>query len=180
MNRFLLIRTAMLLAAPNEGSGGSAPEKPKTLATALVALGTAEASVETERQRADAAELRATEAETERDRLSSQFDAATQAAAAANTARETAEADLVTARASITTLTGERDAAVGRETKANVNIARLEALCGVKGIDKNAAAPSGPANPEDGAGETMSLADFDKLSHVNRNAFMARGGKLKD
>lgn len=84
----------------------------------------------------------------ERDSLQGQFDSATSAATSARAELVTAQGELATARKSITSLTTERDS-------ASANVARLETLCGVKGINPSAAAPQSkePA--------TVSEADFE-------------------
>jgi len=84
----------------------------------------------------------------ERDGLKSQFDEATKVATSAQTDLATVRGELATAKGNITSITAERDSAFQ-------NVARLETLCGVKGIKKDAAASSAPELP------AMSEADFE-------------------
>lgn len=83
----------------------------------------------------------------ERDNLKVQFDELTKTANSHLADLTTVRGELATTQGSITSLTGERDSAFQ-------NVARLEALCGVKGIAKTAAVPNVP----DAA--AMSEADF--------------------
>lgn len=80
------------------------------------------------------------DARTETANLKSQFDSATQAARDAQSERDTARNELVIARQQITSISAERDA-------AKENVSRLETLCGVKGISKDAAVPTEPDAP---------------------------------
>lgn len=76
----------------------------------------------------------------ERDSLTGQFESLT-------TEATQLRSDLDAARASITSLTTERDAATTDLAAASANVSRLEALCGVKGINSSAAAPAVPEVP---------------------------------
>ena len=79
--------------------------------------------------------------------LKSQFDELTKTANVHKTDLDTVRGELATLKGNLTSITGERDSAFQ-------NVSRLEALCGVKGISKNAAAPTVPDAP------AMSEADF--------------------
>jgi hypothetical protein len=119
-----------------------APQEPKTLAAARELLATERA--------AHAAALATAEAATaaavaERDALQAQFDAATTAAAEANQRVEALTADLTAAQADVARITADLATSDQNLTTATGNVTRLEALCGVRGIDPAAAIPVIPS-----------------------------------
>lgn len=157
-------RLGILCLAPNkgEGEGVSTPEPPKTLAEATARIATMAGELASANQRADSAEA-------ERDQLQGQFDTATQAAADANAAKATAEANLATANTTIQTITGERDKARTDLATANTNIGRLEKLCGVKGINGQAAVPS--ETSEHSASDDAVYTQWKSLSGAAKTKF---------
>lgn len=173
-----IVPTLAFLAADKDALGGSTDsEKPKTLTDALTALAKAEADGKA------AADLLA-EANANVEKLTQAWDdsqaevtrLAGQFAELEKTAKQSA-ADLVTAQAAIKQITLERDAAQGNLTTERANISRLEALCGVKGIDPSKAIAVEAEAP---ANKTLTRAAFDKLSYPERNAFFRNGGKLTE
>lgn len=76
----------------------------------------------------------------ERDSLRGQFDSATLAATTAQSELATVHGELEAARVNVTSLTAARDTAAQ-------NVARMETLCGVRGIAKDAAVPTVPDAP---------------------------------
>ena len=134
----------MFFAADKGGSTGESGTKPLSIEDQLSAakseLATAQGNLSTITGERDKVVI-------ERDNLKSQFDELTKTASAHKTDLDTVRGELATANGTIKTITGERDSAFQ-------NVSRLEALCGVKGISKTAAAPTVPDAP------AMSEADF--------------------
>lgn len=132
-----ILSQAFLAPATDNGGGTPEPkaEEPKTLPQAKARITELDGQLATETQRANTEQARAEKAEAEVTRLTEQFNSATQAA-------QDAQAQLATANASIATITGERDTARADLTTATANVTRLEALCGVRGIDPKAAVPA--------------------------------------
>jgi len=143
-HRFLFSCSVMLLlnAEKGGGSGGGTATKPKTLAEATTALDKANADLATANASITTITEERDQARADVGRLQGQFDAATAAANEANQQRDQARAELQTAQTAIQGLTTERDTARADLGKANTSISRLEKLCGIKGIDPNAAAPN--------------------------------------
>ncbi len=81
-----------------------------------------------------------------------------------------AQSDLAIAQSELAKATKER----GDLAK---NIERLEKFAGVRGLS---AAGAVPVLPDSTSGETMTRADFEKLSHKARGEFFANRGKLVD
>lgn len=140
---------------PAGGAAADAPAKPRTLAEAGARIAALEADLVTANEARATAEnnltaatTRAETAEANLTTVTGQFEAATQAA-------NDAQAALATANTKIGTLTGERDTAQGALATANGHVSRLEALCGVKGIDPKAAAAD--------LGEMVDSNDVDSL-----------------
>ena len=176
----LIQRPWLRFFAPDKGgeTGNStntddAPVAPKNLAEAKAQLAEAREQIATTTAALDEATGKATAdlaaLQAKHDKLSAQFDELTAAAkvhkedlAKATAGLGKANTDLATANSTIEAHTAD--------------IARMEALCEVKGIDPKSAVRT---EPEGGAAKTMSQADFDKLSHPERNAFFRAGGKLK-
>lgn len=77
-------------------------------------------------------------------RLTEQFNAATQTA-------KDAQAKVTELTAQLGTVTTERDVAKGSLQTANDNVSRLEALCGLRGIDHKNAVTTQPGNGSPGA-----------------------------
>lgn len=88
---------------------------------------------------------------TERDQIKGQFDSLT------TTANDT-KTKLTAAENQVTSLTTERDGFKSKLDTAQSNIARLESLCGVKGVDPNAVPPN---LPEDSKGERLTMKQWE-------------------
>jgi chromosome segregation ATPase len=74
----------------------------------------------------------------------------------------------------ITGLSTDLGTASARAEQAENNLARLEGLAGVRGIDSALA-----IHGKQPACKTISRADFDKLSQEDRSAFFASGGRIE-
>lgn len=188
-NKFLSARLGILSAAailghnkPDDlaGAGDPAPaaaEKPKTLAAAQERLADLEGKVSAAEQRATAAEAnlaaekqRADTAEANLQAVNQQFEALTIEATAAKN-------DLAQAQTQITALTNDLDAVRKDHATAAGNVARLEKLCGLKGINPTAAAEDiGAMSDSD---KVCTRADFDAMSQADRSAFFAAGGQIR-
>jgi len=135
----------MRFAADKGGGTGGSESKPLSIEDQLTAvrseLSTVQGNLSTLTGERD-------KLVTERDNLKSQFDELTKTANLANADLAAVRGELATSKLNSTSITGERDAAFQ-------NVARLEALCGVKGISKTAAVPSAPD------ASAMSEADFE-------------------
>lgn len=125
------------------GSGGGEPkaEGPKTLAEAKELLTAANGRVADAEARATKAEQERDAAQAEVEKLRGQFDSATEAAATAQRERDEARTERDAALGVVTKVTGERDQARKELATEQQNVERLEKLCGVKGVDPNAAVP---------------------------------------
>lgn len=134
----------MFFAADKGGSTGESGTKPLSIEVQLTnaksELATVQGNLSTITGERDTLT-------TERDNLKSQFDELTKTANQHVADLATVRAELATAQGTVTSVTAERDSAFQ-------NVTRLEALCGVKGIAKNAAVPAAPDAP------AMSEADF--------------------
>lgn len=142
------VLSIMLAPETGGGSGGSA-NPPGTLEEQLTAarndLTTARASIASVTTERDTARSELATAQTEVTRLTNQFTTltTTASASAAEVTRLTSE---------LSTVTAARDTVTRDLTTANTNITRLEALCGVQGIDSKKI-PA--AIPEPGAKSSM-------------------------
>lgn len=149
----LLARPGFHLAPPTDPAGGGAPAPKGTLEEQLTAarseLATANASLATANASVTSLTAERDSARSERDQLQSQFNELTTTANQLRT-------DLAAANASVASLTTERDGLKSTLTTANANVTRLEALCGVKGLDPKASIPSVP----EAAGAPKSEAEF--------------------
>jgi chromosome segregation ATPase len=136
----------------DDAKGGSGKPAPKSLEVQLAevtaSLTEAQATLSALTAERDTAQADLLKATGERDALQAQFDALTA------TATQTKD-DLLASRAAVATLTTERDGLTSDLATSKANITRLEALCGIKGIDSKSAVPP-DNNPE-----PVSQADFE-------------------
>ncbi len=90
-------------------------------------------------------------------------------------AGNTFKAERDQARADLATMTGQHAAEVKEHGKTKGLLALAEGAAGILGVSRtDAVQVERPA----AAATTMAFADFEKLSHDAREAFMAKGGKL--
>lgn len=154
------------------GGGGGQADAPKTLPEATAALTKVRGELATALQEKESAESAKLAAEKERDQAKSntaavqgQFEAATKSA-------NEAKAELGTAKEQITALTKERDEAKSAGATKDQRIKNLEALCGVQGVDPNAAVPV-----DDGATAKAGLLEkFMKASASDKAAMIRKDG----
>ena len=151
--------------APNKGgeSGGTAPQA--TLEERLNAAVSARDTAITERDSAIGERDAATSA---RDTAISERDAAISARDAATAERDSAIGERDAASSARDTATAERDTAIGERDTARANVTRLEALCDLRGIDRNAAVPAAQA-PDNS--DTDLLARYQALAGRDKTAF---------
>lgn len=162
---------------PQAPEAHNEPVTPKTLAAAKAMLDEERAARAAELSSLNETHANALAALTEeRDNLKAQFDALTTEATALKDAKLALETQLGEVSAKVSSLEGDMAAATERSAKDEENIARLEALCGVKGVSISSAAPAAPKADR----PVLARADFDALSHDDRNAFMRSGGRIVD
>jgi hypothetical protein len=107
----------------------------------------------------------------ERDRLQNQFTVAAEAAREEKKAHDQTRSQLQDARIQITARTAERDS-------ANRNVERLENLCGVRGVDPNAAVtvPAEPAGTHaDNNSPAGKWAQYEDLRKKEKTGTIAQG-----
>jgi outer membrane murein-binding lipoprotein Lpp len=137
MNRRYSILTgciSMLFLSPEGGAGGGGGTAKPTIEAQLATANSQMASLTTER---DTARTDLLAAQNEVTRLTNQFNAAT-------TKATTAQNEVTRLTGVVSTVTTERDTARTGLVTADANVVRLESLCGVKGINKDAAVPAVP------------------------------------
>lgn len=138
-NRFLASLAAIFGLAffsrivEGEGGGGNQTIEQK-LESARNEAKAAKESLATITAERDTLKTDLQSAKDEATRIQGQFDALTATANATKAELESTKADL-------TKITGERDTLSSSLKNANSSITRLEALCGVKGVDPNNAVP---------------------------------------
>lgn len=118
-----------MLSTPTDGGGGGGA-KP----TLEEQLSKARSDLAASKTQVDALTKERDDAKAEATRVSGQFDAATKEAT-------DAKAENTKLKADVSTITADRDAIKTKLTTAETNITRLETLCAVKGVDKNATVP---------------------------------------
>lgn len=151
---------AAYLGKPDEGTGSAAAEQPKTLKEALAALDASQQAEQAAAQKATSAEAAAATAKADADQARAQMDAAVQAASESKAAKEAAEQALKAEQTAHAGTQAELATAKADLTKSAENVTRLEALCGVKGIDSARAVPQGAESEH--AAQTVSQSSFDE------------------
>jgi predicted nucleic acid-binding Zn-ribbon protein len=141
----------IFMSKPDETSGtGDTPPKadqPKNLKDALAALEVARGQISAKDEEIAAAEKKVTEAE-------AKVEKAEKAAADALAAGKDVRAELDQAKTALNSVTGERDVAQKDLTEEKKNVSRLEALCGVKGVDPSKAVAQ---TPEEGVSKDAKM-----------------------
>lgn len=145
-------RTMGSVPNPAAAAPGQTPTIEEQLTSARADLTSAQSQITTLTSERDQARTDLTAAQGQVTSLQSQFDVL-------QTTANDLRAQLTAAQSQVTTLTSERDQAQGSLKTANENVSRLEALCGVKGIDPKSAVPSGPSTPENSG---KSASDFEE------------------
>ncbi len=117
-----------------EFGGGKPPTLEDQLTQLRADLSAAQASITSLTSERDTARTDLTAAQAEVTRLTAQFTALTTTATAA-------QADVMRLTGELSAMTTARDTVARERDTATTNVSRLEALCGVKGIDPKAAVP---------------------------------------
>lgn len=150
-------RRLFLLAPDGNAGGGDNTPAPKSLtleqqlSKARDDLSAATSQVTTLTAERDTAKSDLGKVTTERDQLRSQFYTLT-------TASNQLKTDLTAAQSKVTKLTGDLASTKAQLTTADANLTRLEALCGVKGIDSK----SVPAATPESAAEKLTYAQWEQ------------------
>ncbi len=146
-----------MLHEQQQQEGPAAPPKKLTLEEQLTSaredLATAQSSLDAVTRERDTAKSDVTRLTSERDNLQTQFDALT-------TEANRVKGDLTTAQSTIVTLTSERDNHKTASETKDKRIANLESLCGVKGVNPQAAPPA-VDNPTGEVSEAQWQARYD-------------------
>ena len=100
--------------------------------------------------------------------LEERLNAAVSARDTAIAERDSAIGERDAATSARDTATAERDTAIGERDTARANVTRLEALCDLRGIDRNAAVPAAQA-PDNS--DTDLLARYQALAGRDKTAF---------
>lgn len=100
--------------------------------------------------------------------LEERLNAAVSARDTAIAERDSAIGERDAASSARDTATAERDTAIGERDTARANVTRLEALCDLRGIDRNAAVPAAQA-PDNS--DTDLLARYQALAGRDKTAF---------